>query len=143
MSAVIGHGGSPVAGGHHPAQDDHHEHHGAPHGWRRWVYATNHKDIGTMYLLFSFTMFMVGGVLAMVIRAELFHPGLQFVNPQLFNQLTTMHGLIMIFGAIMPAFVGFANWMVPLQIGAPDMAFARMNNLSSVSYTHLRAHETG
>ena len=83
-----------------------------------------------MYLLFSFTMFMVGGVLALVIRAELFQPGLQFVNPQLFNQLTTMHGLIMVFGAIMPAFVGFANWMVPLQIGAPDMAFARMNNLS-------------
>jgi cytochrome c oxidase subunit 1 len=123
MSAVTlpGH-----AGGHH----DEHEHHGAPHGWRRWVYATNHKDIGTMYLLFSFTMFIIGGTLAMAIRLELFQPGLQFVNPQLFNQLTTMHGLIMIFGAIMPAFVGFANWMVPLQIGAPDMAFARMNNLS-------------
>ena len=83
-----------------------------------------------MYLLFSFTMFMIGGVLALCIRAELFQPGLQFFNPQLFNQLTTMHGLIMVFGAIMPAFVGFANWMVPLQIGAPDMAFARMNNLS-------------
>jgi cytochrome c oxidase subunit 1 len=52
------------------------------------------------------------------------------VNPELFNQLTTMHGLIMVFGAIMPAFVGFANWMIPLQIGAPDMAFARMNNFS-------------
>src|SRR6187397_2106328 len=126
MSAVIGHG-IPAAGGHDHAHD---EHHGAPHGWRRWVYATNHKDIGTMYLLFSFTMFMVGGLLALGIRTELFHPGLQFVNPQLFNQLTTMHGLIMVFGAIMPAFVGFANWMVPLQIGAPDMAFARMNNLS-------------
>ena len=83
-----------------------------------------------MYLLFSFTMLMVGGVLALLIRAELFQPGLQFVNPQLFNQFTTMHGLIMVFGAIMPAFVGFANWMIPLQIGAPDMAFARMNNLS-------------
>ena len=130
MSAVIGHG-SPAAGGHdHEVAHDHHEHHGAPHGWRRWVYATNHKDIGTMYLVFAFTMFMVGGVLALGIRTELFHPGLQFVNPQLFNQLTTMHGLIMVFGAIMPAFVGFANWMVPLQIGAPDMAFARMNNLS-------------
>src|SRR6478736_6360877 len=131
MSAVIGHGGTPVAGGHDQAvAHDHHEHHGAPHGWRRWVFATNHKDIGTMYLLFSFTMFMVGGLLALMIRTELFYPGLQFVNPQLFNQLTTMHGLIMVFGAIMPAFVGFANWMVPLQIGAPDMAFARMNNLS-------------
>jgi cytochrome c oxidase subunit 1 len=94
------------------------------------VYATNHKDIGTLYLLFAFTMLMVGGVLALMIRAELFQPGLQVVNPELFNQLTTMHGLIMVFGAIMPAFVGFANWMIPLQIGASDMAFARMNNFS-------------
>jgi cytochrome c oxidase subunit 1 len=94
------------------------------------VYATNHKDIGTLYLLFSLTMFMLGGVLALLIRAELFQPGLQFVNPELFNQLTTMHGLIMVFGAIMPAFVGFANWMIPIQIGASDMAFARMNNFS-------------
>ena len=75
-------------------------------------------------------MLMFGGVLALLIRAELFQPGLQLVNPELFNQLTTMHGLIMVFGAIMPAFVGFANWMIPLQIGAPDMAFARMNNFS-------------
>jgi cytochrome c oxidase subunit 1 len=66
----------------------------------------------------------------LLIRAELFQPGLQLVNPELFNQLTTMHGLIMVFGAIMPAFVGFANWMLPLQIGASDMAFARMNNFS-------------
>jgi cytochrome c oxidase subunit I len=110
------------------AHDDH-DHH-APAGWRRWVYATNHKDIGTLYLLFAFTMLMVGGVLALLIRAELFQPGLQLVNPGLFNQLTTMHGLIMVFGAIMPAFVGFANWMIPLQIGAADMAFARMNNFS-------------
>ena len=94
------------ADGH--AHDDHHDH-GAPAGWRRWVYATNHKDIGTLYLLFSFFMFMFGGVLALLIRAELFQPGLQLVNPELFNQLTTMHGLIMVFGAIMPAFVGFAN----------------------------------
>jgi cytochrome c oxidase subunit 1 len=75
-------------------------------------------------------MLMFGGVLALGIRAELFQPGLQLVNPELFNQFTTMHGLIMVFGAIMPAFVGFANWMIPLQIGAPDMAFARMNNFS-------------
>ena len=119
MSAVLDHGH-----GH----DDHHDH--APTGWRRWVYATNHKDIGTLYLLFAFTMLMIGGVLALLIRAELFQPGLQLVNPEMFNQLTTMHGLIMVFGAIMPAFVGFANWMIPLQIGAADMAFARMNNFS-------------
>ena len=121
MSAVLDHHG------HDHSHD--HDHH-APTGWRRWLFATNHKDIGTMYLLFSFAMLMVGGVLALGIRAELFQPGLQFVNPELFNQLTTMHGLIMVFGAIMPAFVGFANWMIPLQIGAADMAFARMNNLS-------------
>jgi cytochrome c oxidase subunit I len=126
MSAVLG-GRDRKPGG---AGQQEHEHQLPPQGWRRWVMATNHKDIGTMYLVFSFTMFMVGGVLALLIRAELFEPGLQFFNPEMFNQLTTMHGLIMIFGAIMPAFVGFANWMVPLQIGAPDMAFARMNNLS-------------
>ena len=114
---------------HHDHAHDAHDHH-VPTGWRRWVFATNHKDIGTLYLLFSFTMLMFGGVLALLIRAELFQPGLQLVNPELFNQLTTMHGLIMVFGAIMPAFVGFANWMIPLQIGASDMAFARMNNFS-------------
>ncbi|TFW28888.1 cytochrome c oxidase subunit I [Massilia horti] len=101
-----------------------------PHGWRRWLYATNHKDIGTMYLVFSVTMFMIGGVLAMLIRLELFHPGLQFFAPELYNQFVSLHGLIMIFGAIMPAFVGFANWMIPLMVGASDMAFARMNNFS-------------
>jgi len=108
--------------------DDHaHDH---PYGWRRWLFATNHKDIGTMYLWFSLSMFFVGGILALGIRTELFQPGLQLLNPELFNQFTTMHGLIMVFGAIMPAFVGFANWMIPLQIGASDMAFARMNNFS-------------
>jgi cytochrome c oxidase subunit 1 len=124
MSAVLDH---PHHAGH---AHDHDDHHHAPTGWRRWVFATNHKDIGTLYLLFAFTMLMIGGVLALLIRAELFQPGLQVVNPELFNQLTTMHGLIMVFGAIMPAFVGFANWMIPLQIGAGDMAFARMNNFS-------------
>ena len=75
-------------------------------------------------------MFFFAGALAMVIRAELFQPGLQFVQPGVFNQLTTMHGLIMIFGAIMPSLVGFANWQVPLMIGDPDMAFPRLNNWS-------------
>ncbi|BAL97522.1 cytochrome c oxidase subunit I [Rubrivivax gelatinosus] len=121
----------PVGPAHGPAHGAQHEHaHGVPQGWRRWLYATNHKDIGTMYLLFSFAMLITGGVLALAIRSELFQPGLQFFNPELFNQLTTMHGLIMVFGAIMPAFVGFANWLIPMQIGASDMAFARMNNLS-------------
>src|ERR1700731_3926415 len=99
-------------------------------GIMRWLTSTNHKEIGTLYLIFSFAMFLGGGSMALCIRAELFRPGLQFLRPELFNQLTTMHGLIMVFGAIMPAFVGFANWMIPLQIGASDMAFARMNNFS-------------
>ncbi len=93
---------------------DEHAHHHAPTGWRRWVFATNHKDIGTMYLIFSFCMLLEGGTLALLLRTELFEPGIQFFQPELFNQFTTMHGLIMIFGAIMPAFVGFANWMIPL-----------------------------
>jgi cytochrome c oxidase subunit 1 len=108
----------------------HHESHDVPVGWRRWLFATNHKDIGTLYLLLSITNLMIGGVMALMIRAELFEPGLQIMRPEFFNQLATEHGLIMIFGAVMPAFVGLANWMIPLQIGAPDMAFARMNNLS-------------
>src|SRR5690606_36314215 len=83
-----------------------------------------------MYLWFSFTMFLLGGVFALIIRAELFQPGLQIVEPNFFNQMTTMHGLVMVFGAVMPAFVGLANWMVPMMIGAPDMALPRMNNWS-------------
>src|SRR5712672_2739444 len=110
--------------------DHGHDHHGKYGGLMRWLTTTNHKDIGTLYLWFSFIMFLTGGSMAMVIRAELFSPGLQIVNPDFFNQMTTMHGLIMVFGAIMPAFVGFANWQIPMMIGAPDMAFARLNNWS-------------
>ena len=126
MSAVLDPHGPAHGHGDH-AHDDHHH---APSGWRRWVFATNHKDIGTLYLWFSFTMFIVGGIMAMLIRAELFEPGLQIFEPERFNQMTSLHGLIMVFGALMPGAVGFANWMIPLQIGAPDMAFARMNNWS-------------
>ncbi len=97
---------------------------------QRWLYSTNHKDIGTLYLVFALVMFFIGGSMALVIRAELFQPGLQLVEPEFFNQMTTMHALVMIFGAVMPAFVGLANWMIPLQIGAPDMALPRMNNWS-------------
>lgn len=100
---------------------DHEEHH-APKGLARWIYSTNHKDIGTLYLWFSLIMFFTGGAMAMIIRAELFQPGLQLVDPQFFNQMTTVHGLVMVFGAVMPAFTGLANWMIPLMIGAPDMA---------------------
>ena len=106
----------------------HHEEH--PTGLKRWLFTTNHKDIGTLYLWFSFTMFIIGGIFALVIRAELFEPGMQIVQPNFFNMMTTLHGLVMVFGAIMPGFVGLANWQVPLMIGAPDMALPRMNNWS-------------
>ncbi len=110
------------------SHDDHH--HGPAKGLTRWLYTTNHKDIGSLYLWFSFAMFLLGGTFAMVIRAELFQPGLQLVDPNFFNQMTTMHGLVMVFGAVMPAFVGLAHWMIPMMIGAPDMALPRMNNWS-------------
>jgi cytochrome c oxidase subunit 1 len=107
-----------------------HDHDHAPSGLKRWLCSTNHKDIGTLYLIFALTMFFVGGAMAMVIRAELFEPGLQYVNPQFYNSMVTVHALVMIFGAVMPAGVGLANWMIPLMIGAPDMALPRMNNMS-------------
>jgi len=110
--------------------EHHHDEHGPAKGLLRWVFTTNHKDIGTLYLFFSLMMFFVGGTMALVIRSELFHPGLQIVDPAFFNQMTTMHALVMIFGAIMPAFVGLANWLVPMMVGAPDMALPRMNNWS-------------
>ena len=68
--------------------------------------------------------------MALVIRSELFQPGLQFVDPQFFNSMTTMHALVMIFGVVMPAFTGLANWMIPIMVGGPDMALPRMNNWS-------------
>ena len=116
----------------HAATHDHHDdHHGAPKNFfQRWCMSTNHKDIGTLYLVFALVMFFIGGSFAMVIRAELFKPGLQLVQPYFFNQMTTLHALVMIFGAIMPAFVGLGNWLIPLMVGAPDMALPRMNNLS-------------
>ena len=110
--------------------DDHHDHDHKPTGIKRWLFSTNHKDIGTMYLVFSLIMFFIGGAMAMVIRAELFEPGLQFVDPLFFNSMTTVHALVMIFGAVMPAGVGLANWLIPMMIGAPDMAMPRMNNMS-------------
>lgn len=109
--------------------DDHHDN-GPEKGFLRWIITTNHKDIGTLYLVFALIMFFVGGSMALIIRAELFEPGMQFVSPQFFNSMTTMHALVMVFGAVMPAFVGFANWQIPLMIGAPDMALPRLNNMS-------------
>ncbi len=116
---------SAVIAGH----DEQHGH-GPEKGILRWIVTTNHKDIGTLYLVTALAMFFVGGAMALVIRAELFEPGLQFVEPQFFNSMVTMHALVMVFGAVMPAFVGLANWMIPVMIGAPDMALPRMNNMS-------------
>jgi len=126
-----------------------HDTHAHPTGWRRYVYSTNHKDIGTMYLVLAIIAGILGGLLSVFMRMELQDPGIQIfhglaqmvygIDPDaaldggkhMYNVFTTAHGLIMIFFMVMPALIGgFGNWFVPIMIGAPDMAFPRMNNIS-------------
>ncbi|MGE0151213.1 MAG: cytochrome c oxidase subunit I [Reyranellaceae bacterium] len=122
---------------HASAHDHAHEHddHGTPGFFTRWFLSTNHKDIGTLYLLSAVFAGLIGGAFSVYMRMELQDPGLQYMTGEnaghTWNMFITAHGLIMVFFVVMPALIGgFGNWMVPIMIGAPDMAFPRMNNIS-------------
>jgi cytochrome c oxidase subunit 1 len=98
--------------------------------WKKWLWTTHHTKIGILYIAASLLFFFVGGAMAMVMRLELMFPGVQFLEPQFYNEMFTTHGTVMIFLVAMPLAAGFANYMIPIQVGAPDMAFPRLNALS-------------
>ena len=105
-----------------------HADHGAPSSFvRRWLYSTNHKDIGTMYLVFAILAAFIGGGISVYMRMELMSPGVQYMESgHVWNVFTTAHGLIMVFFVVMPGLIGgFGNWFVPIMIGAPDMLCGR------------------
>ncbi|MFB6152962.1 MAG: cbb3-type cytochrome c oxidase subunit I [Halodesulfurarchaeum sp.] len=120
---------APTSGG--SGHDDAHDH-GLPPKWsvKRWLVTTNHKDIGVLYTIASLLFLVIGGILAMMFRVELWEPGAQVMNAAGYNAAVSAHGLLMIFWFISPFAFGLANYVVPLQIGADDLAFPRLNALS-------------
>lgn len=100
-----------------------------------WITSTDHKVIGYMYLISSFIWFLIGGVMALIIRTQLFAPGLEIITADQYNQMFTMHGIIMLLMFATPLFAGFANVILPLQIGAPDVSFPRLNAFAFWLYT--------
>src|SRR5437867_3227249 len=97
---------------------------------RRWLFTTNHKEVGILYLVTSLFFFIAAGLLALTMRTQLSVPGNNVLTPDLYNQFVTVHGLLMIFWVLSPFAFGFANYIIPLQIGARDLAFPRLNAMS-------------